>query len=241
MGDRLTAAQLAEYYQQGYVLVPDLFPAEELTVIDQEIDRILAAKQARREGLDEHTQHGWVMSLGLASEITRNFCQDERILDLIQDIVKPGIAIYSAKLASKEPYDDTICHWHQDDAYYVKHSASQARMSIWVPLSDTTVEQGCLQVVPGSHKWGLQPASPKEGGLCRLGLDVSVDLDKRIYVPVKAGSILLFSALLWHASEGNKTGQRRRAFIVSYQEATAKRGNGQQWKILRPAPRELVA
>lgn len=52
--------------------------------------------------------------------------------------------------------------------------------------------------------------------------------------PVKAGDMLLFSAELWHHSKENFTDQIRRAFIVSYQEATVPRGNGNQWKILRP-------
>jgi ectoine hydroxylase-related dioxygenase (phytanoyl-CoA dioxygenase family) len=52
---------------------------------------------------------------------------------------------------------------------------------------------------------------------------------------VKAGSAVLFSALLWHGSKGNRTEQVRRAFITSYQEATVPRGNGEQWKIVRAA------
>ena len=108
-------------------------------------------------------------------------------------------------------------------------------MSIWVPLQDTTVEHGCLQVIPRSHQRGLQPHSKKEGGTCNLGIDTPIDLEKRVHVPTAAGSIVLFSALLWHASSGNDTEQRRRAFIVSYQEATAQGGNGDQWHILRAA------
>lgn len=233
---RLTSQQLSEYNEQGFTIIPNLFPKDELSAIDAEIDRVVAEKKQRSHGdLENHLAHGWVMSLGLASPITRDFCQDERILDVVQDIVQPGIAIYSAKLVSKEPFDETPCLWHQDDAYYTKQSASQTRMSVWVPLTDVTVDQGCLQVIPGSHKRGLQPASPKKHGFCNVSMDVDVDLSERIYVPVKAGSMILFSALLWHASDGNQTDQRRRAFIVSYQEATAQGGNGQQWKILRPA------
>ena len=108
-------------------------------------------------------------------------------------------------------------------------------MSVWVALQDTNEAQGCLQVIPGSHRHGLQPFSRREGGTCNLGLDTEIDLSKRVFCPVKAGTVILFSALLWHGSEGNRTDRRRRAFIVSYQEATVQGGNGKQWKILRPA------
>jgi ectoine hydroxylase-related dioxygenase (phytanoyl-CoA dioxygenase family) len=59
--------------------------------------------------------------------------------------------------------------------------------------------------------------------------------EKSIPVPVKAGSAVLFSALLWHGSKGTDTDTVRRAFITSYQEATVPKGNGEQWRILRAA------
>ena len=235
MTRHLTKEQLTTYHEQGYVVIPNVFPRTELAEINCELDRIRTEKLARRQEADHNETLGWIMNLGLASPITRDLCADERILDLIQDIVKPGIAIYSAKMVAKEPHCDAICHWHQDDAYYSQKSQSKTRMSIWFAMQDTTVEQGCLQVIPGSHKRGLQPYSPKEGGTCNLGIDTPIDLSERAYCPVKAGSMVLFNALLWHASEGNRTGEQRRAFIVSYQEATVQGGNGQQWKILRPA------
>jgi ectoine hydroxylase-related dioxygenase (phytanoyl-CoA dioxygenase family) len=134
---------------------------------------------------------------------------------------------------------DVPCHWHQDDAYYVKQSQSRTRMSVWVPLQDAHEENGCLWIVPGSHEWGLQEHKSKSYGQCRLSMvddAIREVLDRRaIPVPVKAGSAVLFSALLWHGSKGNHTEQVRRAFITSYQEATVPRGNGEQWKIVRPA------
>ena len=68
---------------------------------------------------------------------------------LVEAIVTPGIAIYSVKLIAKPPFMDVPCHWHQDDAYYVKQSQSQTRMSVWVPLQDAHEQNGCLYAVDG--------------------------------------------------------------------------------------------
>ena len=228
----LTADELEHYHEQGYVVIEDFFPLDELDAMNRHLDEFFASGGDTRSASD--TTKGWIFSLGLATEKTRDFCSDPRVLDLIEPIVYPGISIYSAKLVTKEPYDDTQCLWHQDDAYYTKHAPeSQRRMSTWIPLQDTTREQGCVEIVPGSHKRGLQPSSNKGYGTCSLSMDIDVDLSERMYLPIKAGSIMLFSALLWHASEGNKTGTRRRAFIVSYQEGTVKAGNGPQYQLLR--------
>ena len=235
MSRTLTASELEHYHREGYVTVEDLFPLEDLRAVDEDLDRFMAQDQYQdfRSG-SEDTQ-GWIMKLGLSTPRAAKFCADARILDLIAPIVHPGIAIYSAKLVVKEPHDGVVCHWHQDDAYYAQQSQSQTRMSVWIPLQDSTKKNGCLQVIPGSHQRGLQPYSQKDSGTCNLGIDSDIDLENRIYLPAPAGSITLFSALLWHASDGNKTDMRRRAFIVSYQEAIVQGGNAEQWQILRAA------
>ena len=229
----LTDDELATYHEQGFVIVEDVFPREELQAMNQELDRVVAERHA--QAAPDARNRGWLFKLGLATERTREFSEDPRILDLIDRIVRPGIAIFSAKLVTKEPNDDEICHWHQDDAFYRDDSESATRMSVWIPLQDTSVDQGCLEVIPGSHKRGLQPWSKRDWGTCVRGIDSDIDLDDRVYCPLKAGSMLLFSALLYHGSAGNRTDALRRAFIISYQEATARGGNADQWKVLRAA------
>jgi phytanoyl-CoA hydroxylase len=234
---RLTAVEKSCYNENGYVVVADLFPLEELKEVDAELDRLV--KEAAKEGTTGlgnsagHRNDGWLLQLGLRSDLTRRFAQDERVLDLIQDIVKPGIAIYSAKLTAKMPLSTDICHWHQDNAYYNANSTSQTRMSTWIPLVDVGEANGCLWVVPGSHKGGVKEHG-KYGGQCPQSMGpVDMDVEGGVACPIKAGSILLFSSDLWHHSKGNASDQVRRAFIVSYQEATVPNGNADQWKILR--------
>ena len=232
MDGGLSRQQRREYDELGYTLVEGVFPAAELGAMDAEIDRLQAETAAEKK-----PGEGWVMRLGLRSPLTRDFCADPRLLGLVADVVKPGIAIYSAKLVPKMPRDAGECHWHQDDAYYSEVSQSRTRMSVWVPLHDSDEENGCLWVVPQSHAWGLQEWQAKKEGYCNRALVPPEDFDfsRAVPLPAKAGDVLLFSALLWHSSRANRSERLRRAFIVSYQEATVRGGNKDQWKILRPA------
>lgn len=237
----LSHEERSTYDELGYVIVPNVFPAAELSAIDFEIDRVteqmLADRRRRRRTADEEAS--LITQLGMRSPVSQKVAQDERVLTLIQNIVTPGIAIYSIKLVAKPPFTDIPCHWHQDDAYYVKHSQSQTRMSVWIPLQDAHKANGCLWVVPKSHTWGLQQHSNKDHGVCRLSMhETEIEAiveEQAIPVAVPAGAAVLFSARLWHGSKGNNTEKVRRAFITSYQEATAVGGNGAQWKILRAA------
>lgn len=236
---RLTPDELARYEEQGFVEVAGVFSSQELEAINSEIE-LLRQKAAPRPNSDNPLQDShFLFGLGLRSELTRRLCEDERILTLLEDIVFPGIAIHSAKLVEKLPLDDTVCHWHQDEAYYkTASSQSQCRMSVWIPLQDCDQKNGCIWVVPGSHKLGLLQHQPRKDGICKIHTfqDGSEDIPNAIPYPIKAGSILLFHALTSHRSLGNSTTQPRRSFIISYQDALAGRYlNGNEHKILRPA------
>lgn len=232
MPPSLSSAQLAAYDRDGFVVTPNVFTRPELAEMDAEFDRIID-EQATMPDPPGQPGRGWLLRLGLLSDKTAEYCADDRVLDLISPIVRPGIAIYSAKLVSKEPRDPEPCHWHQDDAYYVSRSSSAVRKSIWVPLTDVAPAQGCLRVVPGSHKRGLQPTKKRPNGTCDLSIATQFDLSDAVDVPITANKMVLFSALLYHSSEGNTTDTRRRAFIVSYQEGAVTEGNGAQCRLLR--------
>ena len=228
--------QRLQYDTHGYVVIPSVFAPAELDTIDREIDRLLAVPGNGSSG----AKTGWIFNVARRSDLAAAFAEDERLLTLIQDVVRPGIAIHSTKLVTKLPRSPEVCHWHQDEAFYLKPddptTFSQTRMSVWVPLQEATVENGCLWVVPGSHRWGLEEFTVVDHGTCLRKLNrEQYAREHGIPVPVAAGSVVLFNAYTWHSSQGNETDRVRRAFIVSYQEASVPRGLGEQWKILRPA------
>lgn len=236
---RLTAEERRTYDDSGFVIVPGTFAPEELDAIDREIDRLLEVPGNDAGGIHPT----WIFQVARRSEIAGRLAEDERLLGLIEDIVAPGIAIHSTKLVPKLPHAGDVCHWHQDDAFYLNpddpDTVSRTRMSVWVPLADADERNGCLWVVPGSHRWGLQDYHMTHTGQCRKVIDREAYAHEHgVPLRVGAGSVVLFSALLWHHSKDNQTDRVRRAFIVSYQEAAVPRGAGEQWKILRPVPLE---
>lgn len=236
---KLTTDEQRRYDEQGFVLIPDVFTAAELEGIDQEIDRILPQADAKGE------RAGWIYKVAEKSDIAGRFAEDERLLGLIETIVHPGIAIHSSKIVTKLPRSDDICHWHQDEAFYLDandpETVSTTRMSVWVPLQDANRHNGCLWIVPGSHRWGLESYTIADTGTCTKKIDREAYANEHaIAVPVNAGSAVLFSAWTWHHSKNNQTDTIRRAFIVSYQEATVPRGAGDQRRVLRPASPALV-
>ena len=75
------------------------------------------------------------------------------IVDAIEDLLGPNIKFYTDQLMMKPRYNGTVTDWHQDSPAW-PFFVPQDHVSCWVALDDATVENGCMTVIPGSHKWG---------------------------------------------------------------------------------------
>ena len=237
---RLSAAQRAEFTRQGYLIVPDVLPVAELAALDAEFEAGYRERLADPAIAADDQRRNQVHRLGTDSETSFRLACDPRILGLVEDLVYPGLALFSAKLISKGPHEPhNVCHWHQDEAYWHIYGAVERRMSIWLPLQDTHRRNGCLRVVPGSHHRHIiphQPRSSRDHGACRLSfLPGERELRNTVYCEIPAGSAVLFSNKIFHSSLGNHTGGHRRALILTYMEATVGAGKDSDFTILRPA------
>lgn len=237
----LSPDQRAQYHRDGFVIIDDVFSTHDCNLINQEIDDIIAKEQGTKDRavLDR----SWILGLGLKSAMTERLAKDRRFLSLVEDLVFPGIAIYSAKLVPKAPHNPEFCHWHQDDSYYSQNSQSDVRMSVWLALHDSDKDNGGVHFVPGSHTWGQQEWEEEDNNKCTYKIkNPDQEILKTAVCPaVKKGSVVLFHSLTWHYSGPNNSDRPRRSFIVSYQDALATAGNGQQWKTLRPAETQHCA
>ena len=237
---RLTDEQRAAFARDGYLFVHDALPRAELAALDAAFEQQYRERLADPEIAADEQRRNQVHRLGTDSEGSRELAADPRILGLIEDLVYPGIALFSAKLISKGPYEPhNVCHWHQDEAYWHIYGACERRMSIWLPLQDTHRANGCLRVVPGSHRRHIiphQPRSSRDHGACRLSfLPGERELKGTVYCEVPAGTAVLFANKLFHSSLGNHTAGHRRAFILTYQEAGAVSAKDSDFAILRSA------
>jgi len=99
--------------------------------------------------------------------------------------------------------------WHQDSVYWPWEPMSL--VSVMSALDAASPENGCLQVIPGTHHEAVQHYGEE------LRIDIDNDYQSRtFYVPLKAGDSLLFHSLLLHVSEPNFSDQNRRVCVFSY-------------------------
>ena len=107
--------------------------------------------------------------------------------------------------------------WHQDYSYWTRTVAMQ-HLTCWCGLDDATEENGCLQYVPGSHRWGLldKPALAGEmDGLMAMMTEAQKANFKPVAIPLKAGHAAFHHPLLVHGSFANFSPRSRKAFVLN--------------------------
>lgn len=111
-----------------------------------------------------------------------------------------------------------VVAWHQDYSYWTR-TKPVAHLTCWCGLDDSTKENGCLQYIPGSHKWGLLPKPVIAGELHGIKDYLSEaqkqQFENPSYAEVKAGEAIFHHSLTLHGSGANTSSRPRRAFVVN--------------------------
>ncbi len=118
----------------------------------------------------------------------------------------------------KPPKQGGVVAWHQDYSYWTR-TTPVAHLTCWCGLDDATKENGCLQYIPGSHKWGLLPKPAIAGDLEEikefLNDEQKNQFDHPQFAEVKAGEAIFHHSLILHGSGANASSRPRRAFVLN--------------------------
>jgi len=111
-----------------------------------------------------------------------------------------------------------VVAWHQDYSYWTR-TKPVAHLTCWCGLDDATKENGCLQYIAGSHRWGLLPKPVLAGEIQEirdfLNDEQKKQFDHPQYAEVKAGEAIFHHSLTLHGSGENKSDKPRRAFVIN--------------------------
>ena len=124
-----------------------------------------------------------------------------------------AISLYRAILFHKGERGGSEVPWHQDGGK-LWGLTRDPELQIWTALDDAPVGGGCLEVVPGSHRWGL--ATPLGGVVPPDQVAARGAEAQGVTLPVVAGEVILLHNYVWHRSGRSLTGQRRRGFSACY-------------------------
>ncbi len=140
-------------------------------------------------------------------------------LSIAEQLCGEGMTLDFDQLLAKQPgRDDAVFAWHQDQAYWI-NTDDRRTATCWLAVDESTLENGCMQFLPGSHREPVRPHRP--AGASREEQHTLVtDLrpgDAPVAVPIARGDITVHNEGILHGSGGNTSASsRRRAYINAY-------------------------
>ena len=137
----LTSQEIEQYHQDGYV-VPDFrLSMETIESIRDDHTRFVA----------RYPQFSDYCPALLVYDMTfLNYARNDAILDMVEQLIGPNIALWNSSFFAKPPMVGSRTPWHQDGEYWLMQPL--ATCSVWIAVDESTEENGCLQVIPGSHR-----------------------------------------------------------------------------------------
>ena len=140
------------------------------------------------------------------------------ILDVVQLFVGPEVlATGMIAVRPKIPLDKrTTILWHQDSHYVGEDTAMSPIITVWLPLCDTNIDNGCLQMIRGSHKWGLEPCEWDDEHSAHRPVRDPTDRGVIVDCEMQAGDALFFNNLTYHRSGMNQSDHIRWSIDLRY-------------------------
>lgn len=159
MRSRLTETQVQNYRRDGYLIVAEpIFPPETFAAIQKFSADKFAEYAEMRGGVapqlidcphwHEPRMFEWLFS--------------DAMLDLVEPLIGPDIALFACHLLWKPPSVGKRVPWHEDSAYWKGRLEPLIVASVTLALEPSTPENGCLQVLPGTHRHGYSDYEPVE-------------------------------------------------------------------------------
>lgn len=203
----LTVEQAANYEEVGFIQSIPVLSETEVHYYRAEIEKTCQAIGGHVTRINAaHLFFRWAWELST----------HRRVLDCMEQLLGPNILLKSTRLFYKHGRSASFVGWHQDG---ITERLEDARVpGVWIGITAATVENGCLRVVPRSHRLGLVPHSfrPHADNLTSQGITAQAEIDSIHDIVMRPGEMSLHHPLVLHASNPNSSTEPRIGFTATY-------------------------
>jgi phytanoyl-CoA hydroxylase len=147
-------------------------------------------------------------------DVFADLVHDENVLEVVRQLQGSDLSVLRSAAMLKPPRVGSEKKYHQDAAYYPIHPMDH--VTVWMALDRSTIENGCMQVVPGAHTDGLLGHEAIEYDTDITIAESDYGPEDAVALPMEPGDVLFQHCLLPHYTAENRTDDWRRAYIASY-------------------------
>jgi ectoine hydroxylase-related dioxygenase (phytanoyl-CoA dioxygenase family) len=220
----LTPEQIAFYHEEGYLAIPNIMPLDEVEWMREIYDRLFQQKAGREEGnqfdlagTDEDDSEASLPQILGPLRYAPELAQSQLYVNgahIVKQLYGPEAYFGDGHMIFKPARTGAETPWHQDEAYW-DPAWNYKSLSIWVPLQEAKVENGCMWFVPGSHKLEVLPHQSIGGDVRIHALEVlGADTSRAVACPLPPGGATFHSSRTLHYTGPNRSDIDRRAYIL---------------------------
>jgi len=215
----LSHNEVQQYERDGFVLVPEVFTDVEVQAMMHAIggDRVASSSIGIADTTGKKARLAIWFELGNDIWAAASTCP--RIVNNVRILMHEEVAFFHGKVMLKEAKSGGAWEWHQDYGYWYDQGFVFPHMiSAFVALDPATIENGCLNVLRGSHQLGRLSHTQvgTQTGADPTRMPSIEKMFERVQVQMTPGSVLFFHCNLLHTSAPNLSEQHRRSFIMCY-------------------------
>ena len=205
----LTESQISQYQTDGFVTPDFRLPESVLADIRDAHDRLVARYPEFSDYCSALLAYDtWFLTVARIPEI----------LDMVAQLIGEDVALWNCSFFAKPAKIGTKTPWHQDGEYWPIEPL--ATCTVWIAIDESTPENGCLRVIPGSHR-GQQLAKHSENNADGLALNLELDSSEfdesdAEDIILEPGQVSLHDVYLFHGSEANHSDRSRRGMTLRY-------------------------
>lgn len=224
---RLTDAQLADFTRNGFVAGMPMLDDAQMDALRDELAELVHPEHDGRElwyeyHTNESTDADTVLFHALGAWRLRPALHDilwnPAVLAPAAQLLGGPVRFWHDQLFCKPAKHGGVVAWHQDYSYWTR-TKPMAHLTCWIGLDDSTVENGCVHYVPGSHRWPLLPMTALAGGMESIK-EVLTPEQRAEFTSVpcelKAGQAVFHHPLTLHGSFANSSPRPRRAVVLNF-------------------------
>ena len=223
-GARLSEQEIVHYHREGWLIPQFRLPDDEVTRMRDALDALIRANPGVRpeklvsahiEGDNGEGVRGDARFLDLA--------RDSRIVELVSQVIGDDVILWGCHVFCKPAGDGYATPWHQDGHYWPIRPL--ANCTVWVALEESTVENGCLRVIPRSHRDRLLHEHLHEDradlALNQRMADGLVDEERAMDLELAPGQMSLHDVFMIHGATANRSNKRRTGVALRYMPASS--------------------
>jgi ectoine hydroxylase-related dioxygenase (phytanoyl-CoA dioxygenase family) len=223
---RLSDDQVSFYRDQGYLPGVRILSDEQVEVLRAELAVLMDPSHPGRELFYEYNSNesrdpGTVLFHALGawrvSPAFHDLLWAPVFLIAASQLLEGAVRFWHDQLFCKPPKRGGVVAWHQDYSYWTR-TQPMAHLTCWIALDDATEENGCLQYIPGSHRWDLLPVTGLSGQMNAIEDVLTTEQRaafKPVAAPLKRGEAVFHHPLMVHGSSENRSSRPRRGAVLN--------------------------